>query len=61
MDENPGVSNGYLVKHQRGVGNFCWSDHAFRIHADVENGEFRCECCQWEHAGWLRGLNIILL
>jgi hypothetical protein len=41
MDENPGVHNGYLMKHQRGGGNFCWSGHAFRIHADVENGEFR--------------------
>jgi hypothetical protein len=44
MDENPGVPNGYLVKHQWGGGNFCWSDHSFRIHADVENGKYRCEC-----------------
>jgi hypothetical protein len=44
MDENPGVPNGYLMKHQRGGGNFCWSDHSFRIHADVMNGKYRCEC-----------------
>jgi hypothetical protein len=40
------------VKHQRGGGNFCWTEHAFRIHVDVENGEFRCECRQWEHTSW---------
>jgi hypothetical protein len=61
MDENLGVRNGYLVRHQRGGGSFCWSNHAFRIHADIENGEFRCECRQWEHTDWLPGLNIILL
>jgi hypothetical protein len=60
MDENPDVHNGYLVVHQWGGGRFCWLDHAFRIHADVENSEFRCECRQWEHTGWLHGINIRL-
>jgi hypothetical protein len=44
MDPNPGVSNGFLVKHQRCGGGFCWSNHAFRVHADVVQGEYRCEC-----------------
>jgi hypothetical protein len=44
MDPNPGVPNGFLVKHQRGVGGFCWSNHAFHIHADVVQGEYRCVC-----------------
>jgi hypothetical protein len=46
IDENPGVHNGYLMRHQRAGGSFCWSNHAFRIHADVKNGEFKCECRQ---------------
>jgi hypothetical protein len=61
MDEKSGVRYGYLVKHQQGGGNFCWAGHAFRIHADVENGEFRCECRQWKHTGWFFELDIILL
>jgi hypothetical protein len=51
MDPNPGVHHAYLVKHQKGGGEFCWSDHAFRVHANVENGDYRCECRQWEHTG----------
>jgi hypothetical protein len=46
MDPNSGVPNGFLVKHQRGGGGFYWSNHAFRIHADVVQGEYRCECQQ---------------
>jgi hypothetical protein len=49
MDPNPGVPIGFFVKHQR--GGFCWSNHAFCVHADVVQGEYRCECRQWEHTG----------
>jgi hypothetical protein len=55
MDENPGVHNGYLVRHQRGGGSFCWSNHASRIHADIKMVNLGV------HTGWLHGLNIILL
>jgi hypothetical protein len=51
MNPNPGVPNGFLVKHQRGGGGFYWSNHAFRVHADVVQGECRCECQQCEHIG----------
>jgi hypothetical protein len=51
MEPNPGVPNGFLVKHQRGAGGFCASNHAFRILADVVQGEYGCECHQWEHTG----------
>jgi hypothetical protein len=51
MDPNLGVTHGYLVKHHRGSGDFCWFDHAFRVHADIDNGEYRYECRQWEHIG----------
>jgi hypothetical protein len=40
MDPNPGVPNGFLVKHQRGGGEFCWSNHAFCVHVDVVQGEY---------------------
>jgi hypothetical protein len=49
MDLNPGVPNGFLVKHQRGGGGFCWLNHAFHIHVDVVQGEYRCKCHQWQH------------
>jgi hypothetical protein len=42
MDPNPGVPNGFLVKHQRGGGEFCWSNHAFCVHVDVVQGEYQC-------------------
>jgi hypothetical protein len=47
---NPGVPNGSLMKHQGGGCGLCWSNLALRVHADVEKGEYRCECRQWEHA-----------
>jgi hypothetical protein len=41
------------VGHQKGRGgggeDFCWANHAFRVHADVESGDYRYECRQWEH------------
>jgi hypothetical protein len=48
---NPGVADGYLMKHHRKSGGFCWSNHAIRVHANIENGEYRCEWRQWEHTG----------
>jgi hypothetical protein len=48
-DPNSDMPNRFLVKHQRGGGGFCWSSHAFRVHANVEKGEYQCECRQWEH------------
>jgi hypothetical protein len=44
MDPNPGIPNGLLVKHQWGAGGFCWSNHAFRVHADVLQGEYHYQC-----------------
>jgi hypothetical protein len=57
MEPNPAVRNGYLVKHQRGGDEFCWANHAFRVHAElktvstvasVDNGNtqvMRCVTC----------------
>jgi hypothetical protein len=49
MYPNPGVPNGFLVKHQWGGRGFYWSNDAFRVYADVVQGEYRCECRQWKH------------
>jgi hypothetical protein len=48
-DPNPEVINGWLVKHEQGGGIFCWAQHEFKVVADKENSEYRCECKQWEH------------
>jgi len=53
-DPDPQMSNGWLVKHEQGGGSFCWAQHEFRVVADKDNGEYRCECKQWEHTG-MRG------
>ncbi|XP_066320195.1 protein FAR1-RELATED SEQUENCE 5-like [Miscanthus floridulus] len=50
-DPDPHMSNGWLVKHEQGGGSFCWAQHEFRVVADKDNGEYRCECKQWEHTG----------
>ncbi|XP_066347564.1 protein FAR1-RELATED SEQUENCE 5-like [Miscanthus floridulus] len=50
-DLDPQMSNGWLVKHEQGGGSFCWAQHEFRVVADKDNGEYRCECKQWEHTG----------
>jgi hypothetical protein len=49
MYPNLGVPNGFLVKHQWGGRGFYWSNDAFRVYADVVQGEYRCECRQWKH------------
>jgi hypothetical protein len=43
MDPNPEVPNGYLVTHHKGGHDFSWPDHVFKVHANVKNGEYRCE------------------
>jgi hypothetical protein len=29
IEHDPGVESGYLVKHEKGTGAFCWAQHAF--------------------------------
>jgi hypothetical protein len=52
-DPNPEVRNEWLVKHEQGGGIFCWAQHEFKVVADKENDEYRCECKQWEHTGMM--------
>ncbi|XP_066358193.1 protein FAR1-RELATED SEQUENCE 1-like [Miscanthus floridulus] len=55
---HPDVRNGYLVRHEKGAGSFCWAQHAFKVVADKETGVYECECKQWEHT-WLFCMHII--
>ncbi|XP_066392231.1 protein FAR1-RELATED SEQUENCE 1-like [Miscanthus floridulus] len=48
---DPEVMNGYLVRHEKGAGSFCWAQYAFKVVADKEAGVYECECKQWEHTG----------
>lgn len=51
IEPDPAEENGYLVKHETGGGTFCWAQHAFKVHADKDAGEYYCECKQWDHTG----------
>jgi hypothetical protein len=51
IEPDPGVGSGYLVKHEKGTGAFCWAQHAFKVIADKAAGVYKCECMQWEHTG----------
>ncbi|KAL6644101.1 hypothetical protein ACP70R_018867 [Stipagrostis hirtigluma subsp. patula] len=48
---DPNEEHGYLVRHAKGTGEFCWSKHEFKVHCDKVRGEYRCECMCWEHTG----------
>jgi hypothetical protein len=49
IEPDPGVECGYLVKHEKGDGTFCWAQHTFKVVADKAAGVYKCECMQWEH------------
>jgi hypothetical protein len=51
IEPDPDVECGYLVKHEKGTGVFCWAQHAFKVLADKKEGIYKCECMQWEHTG----------
>jgi hypothetical protein len=52
-DPNTEKSNRWLVKHEQGEGSFCCAQHEFKVTADKDSGEYKCECKQWEHTGML--------
>ena len=51
IENDPDKENGYLIRHQTWDGNFCWARHAFKVVANMDAGEYTCECKQWEHTG----------
>lgn len=41
----------YLVAYHEPTDTFSWSKHEFKVVANPEKGEYRCECMLWEHTG----------
>ncbi|WVZ64205.1 hypothetical protein U9M48_013766 [Paspalum notatum var. saurae] len=52
IDPHPSKENTYLVRHEKGTGNFYWAKHAFVVKADVANDHYACECLEWEHTAF---------
>ena len=51
IEQDPSDQHTYLVKHEKGTGDFYYAKHAFRVYADKETKVYNCECMQWEHTG----------
>jgi hypothetical protein len=47
IEPDPEVECDYLVMHEKGIGAFCWVQHAFKVLADKATGVYKCECMQW--------------
>ncbi|XP_072149963.1 uncharacterized protein [Setaria viridis] len=41
----------YLVTHTNRSSKISWGQHQFKVRANKENGEFHCECKEWQHTG----------
>nr|TKV94263.1 hypothetical protein SEVIR_9G282400v2 [Setaria viridis] len=39
----------YLVTHTNRSSKISWGQHQFKVRANKENGEFHCECKEWQH------------
>ncbi|WVZ81357.1 hypothetical protein U9M48_028744 [Paspalum notatum var. saurae] len=56
INPHPSKENTYLVRHEKGTGNFYWAKHAFVVEADVANGHYTYECLEWEHTSTSRAV-----
>ncbi|KAF8699463.1 hypothetical protein HU200_034687 [Digitaria exilis] len=43
----------YLITHTNRSSKISWGQHKFKVCAKQEEGEFRCECREFEHTGLL--------
>ncbi|CAD6226630.1 unnamed protein product [Miscanthus lutarioriparius] len=50
-DNTEAGRNCYLVCHTNKTAKITWGQHKFKVRADKENGDFSCECREWEHTG----------
>uniref|UniRef100_K3XQ28 Protein FAR1-RELATED SEQUENCE n=1 Tax=Setaria italica TaxID=4555 RepID=K3XQ28_SETIT len=41
----------YLVTHTNRSSKISWGQHQFKVRANKGNGEFHCECKEWQHTG----------
>ena len=52
IDKDPVEGEGYfLVTHTNTSSKITWGQHQFKVRADKDKGEYRCECKEWEHTG----------
>jgi hypothetical protein len=45
IEPDPDVECGYLVKHEKGTGMFCWAQHAFKVLADKKRVYINANAC----------------
>ncbi|BAS97774.1 Os06g0475650 [Oryza sativa Japonica Group] len=41
----------WIISHSKRSEKHDWCQRQFKVMADVVNGQFSCECMQWEHTG----------
>uniref|UniRef100_K4AM20 Protein FAR1-RELATED SEQUENCE n=1 Tax=Setaria italica TaxID=4555 RepID=K4AM20_SETIT len=41
--------NCYFVTHTNRSSKISWGQHQFKVNANKENGDFHCECKEWQH------------
>ena len=51
LKDADGCDNEWIVQHTKRSNKIVWGQHQFKITADIEAGEYTCECKQWEHTG----------
>jgi hypothetical protein len=51
LKDTDGCDKDWIVQHTKGSNKIVWGQHQFKITADIDAGEYTCECKQWEHTG----------
>jgi hypothetical protein len=51
LKDTNGSNKDWIVQHTKRSNKIVWGQHQFKITADIEAGEYTCECKQWEHIG----------
>jgi hypothetical protein len=51
LKDTDGSDKDWIVQHTKRSNKIVWGQHQFKITADIEAGEYTCECKQWKHTG----------
>jgi hypothetical protein len=49
VTDSDGGDNDCVVQHTKRSNKIVWGQHQFKVVANIEAGEYTCECKQWEH------------
>ena len=49
--DDDGGPHAWLVQHSNAASKIVCGQHKFKIHANEDIGEFKCECNTWEQTG----------